>query len=199
MISNNDACPHLNGSNNNIEKEHEKLVDCPTQLTLVIWICQLCSTTNTTEKYERTQQGKRLVKKTRRSKDHPTTQQQHCQHFMGRLVDNYIVDHGPVTSNLHKSTPQRWWALHCFAWGAPLFWDHDFCLYSTTTTTTASTCLGSFLLSSARPQLDLSWTLKNLFLENSCKQQKWQQYLLEIPLCSASNIAKQNKTKQQQQ
>ena len=36
------------------------LVDCPTQLTLVTWICQLCSMTNTSEKYERTQQGNLL-------------------------------------------------------------------------------------------------------------------------------------------
>ena len=33
------------------------LVDCPTELTLVIWICQLCSMTNTSKKYERTFQG----------------------------------------------------------------------------------------------------------------------------------------------
>ena len=36
------------------------LVDCPTQLTLMTWICQLCSMTNTSEKYERTQQGNLL-------------------------------------------------------------------------------------------------------------------------------------------
>ena len=34
-----------------------KVVDCPTQLTLGTWIFQLCSMTNTSEKYERTQQG----------------------------------------------------------------------------------------------------------------------------------------------
>ena len=35
------------------------VVDCPTQLILVTWICQLnvCSTTNTSEKYDRTQRG----------------------------------------------------------------------------------------------------------------------------------------------
>ena len=32
------------------------IVDCPTQLTLVTWICQLCFMTNTSEKYDRTQQ-----------------------------------------------------------------------------------------------------------------------------------------------
>ena len=37
-----------------------ELVDCPTQLTLMTWICQLCSMTNTSEKYERTQQGNLL-------------------------------------------------------------------------------------------------------------------------------------------
>ena len=37
-----------------------QVVDCPTQLTLVTWICQLCFTTNTSEKYERTQQGNLL-------------------------------------------------------------------------------------------------------------------------------------------
>ena len=36
------------------------VVDCPTQLTLVTWICQLCSKTNTSEKYERTQTGNLL-------------------------------------------------------------------------------------------------------------------------------------------
>ena len=36
------------------------VVDCPIQLTHVTWICQLCSTTNTSEKYERTQQGNLL-------------------------------------------------------------------------------------------------------------------------------------------
>ena len=40
-----------------------KVVDCPIQLTLVTWICQLCSTTNTSEKYERTQQGNLLGQK----------------------------------------------------------------------------------------------------------------------------------------
>ena len=35
------------------------LVDCP---NLVTWICQLCSITNTSEKYERTQQGNLLLK-----------------------------------------------------------------------------------------------------------------------------------------
>ena len=39
-----------------------QVVDCPTQLTLVTWICQLCFTTNTSEKYERTQQGNLLGK-----------------------------------------------------------------------------------------------------------------------------------------
>ena len=34
------------------------VVDC--QLNLVTWICQLCSMTNTSEKYERTQQGNLL-------------------------------------------------------------------------------------------------------------------------------------------
>ena len=36
------------------------LVNCPTLLTLITWICQLCSMTNTSEKYERTQQGNLL-------------------------------------------------------------------------------------------------------------------------------------------
>ena len=36
------------------------MVDCPTQLNLVTWICQLCSMTDTSEKYERTQQGNLL-------------------------------------------------------------------------------------------------------------------------------------------
>ena len=36
------------------------VVDCPTQLTLMTWICQLRSMTNTSEKYERTQQGNLL-------------------------------------------------------------------------------------------------------------------------------------------
>ena len=35
------------------------LVDCPTQLTLVIWICSM---TNASEKYERTQQGNLLLR-----------------------------------------------------------------------------------------------------------------------------------------
>ena len=39
---------------------YSHIVDCPTQLTLLTWICQLCSTTNTSEKYERTQQGNLL-------------------------------------------------------------------------------------------------------------------------------------------
>ena len=38
------------------------VVDCPTQLTLVTWICQLSSMTNTSENYERTQQGNLLGK-----------------------------------------------------------------------------------------------------------------------------------------
>ena len=38
----------------------DSLVDCPTQLTLVTWICQLCSTKNNSEKYKRTQQGNLL-------------------------------------------------------------------------------------------------------------------------------------------
>ena len=37
-----------------------RLVDCPTQLTLMTWICQ-CSMTNTSEKYERAQQGNLLA------------------------------------------------------------------------------------------------------------------------------------------
>ena len=37
------------------------VVDCPSQLTLATWICQLCSMTNTGEKYERTQQGNLLA------------------------------------------------------------------------------------------------------------------------------------------
>ena len=37
----------------------EGVVDCPTQLTLMTWICH-CSMTNTSEKYERTQQGNLL-------------------------------------------------------------------------------------------------------------------------------------------
>ena len=37
------------------------LVDCRTQLILMTWICQLCSMTNTSEKYERTEQGNLLV------------------------------------------------------------------------------------------------------------------------------------------
>ena len=36
------------------------LVDCPNQLTLITWIFQLCSMTNTSVKYERTQQGNLL-------------------------------------------------------------------------------------------------------------------------------------------
>ena len=36
-------------------------VDCPTRLTLDVWICQVCSMTNTSDKYERTQQGNLLV------------------------------------------------------------------------------------------------------------------------------------------
>ena len=35
-------------------------IDCLTQLSFVTWICQLCSTTNTSKKYERTQQGNLL-------------------------------------------------------------------------------------------------------------------------------------------
>ena len=34
-----------------------ELVDCPTQLTLMTWIYQLYSMTNTSEKYERSQHG----------------------------------------------------------------------------------------------------------------------------------------------
>ena len=34
------------------------IVDCPTQLTLLTWICQLGSLTNTSEKYDRAKQGK---------------------------------------------------------------------------------------------------------------------------------------------
>ena len=37
------------------------LVDCPTQMAFVKRICQLCSMTNTSEKYERTQQGNLLA------------------------------------------------------------------------------------------------------------------------------------------
>ena len=37
------------------------VVDCPSQLTLVTWICQLCSMTNTSEKYGGTQQGNLLA------------------------------------------------------------------------------------------------------------------------------------------
>ena len=37
------------------------LVDCPTQMAFVKRICQLCSMTNTSEKYERTQQEKLLA------------------------------------------------------------------------------------------------------------------------------------------
>ena len=37
-----------------------RLVDCPTQLTLMTWICQVCFITNTSEKYERTRQGNLL-------------------------------------------------------------------------------------------------------------------------------------------
>ena len=37
------------------------VVDFSSQLTLVTWICQLCSMTNTSEKYERTQQGNLLA------------------------------------------------------------------------------------------------------------------------------------------
>ena len=37
------------------------VVDCPSQLTLVTWICQLCSMTNTSEEYERTQLGNLLA------------------------------------------------------------------------------------------------------------------------------------------
>ena len=37
------------------------VVDFPSQLTLVKWICQLCSMTNTSEKYVRTQQGNLLA------------------------------------------------------------------------------------------------------------------------------------------
>ena len=36
------------------------MIDCPTQLTLVTWICHLCFKKNTSEKYERTQQGNLL-------------------------------------------------------------------------------------------------------------------------------------------
>ena len=42
------------------EELDDTLVDCPSQLTLMTWICQLCSMTNTSEKYERTQQGNLL-------------------------------------------------------------------------------------------------------------------------------------------
>ena len=38
-----------------------RLVDCPTQLTLITWICQLYYMTNTSEKYEGPQQGNLLV------------------------------------------------------------------------------------------------------------------------------------------
>ena len=37
------------------------LVDCPTQLTVVIRIGQFCTMTNTSEEYERTQQGNLLL------------------------------------------------------------------------------------------------------------------------------------------
>ena len=35
-------------------------IDCLTQLSFVTWICQLCSTTNTSKKYERTRLGNLL-------------------------------------------------------------------------------------------------------------------------------------------
>ena len=43
----------------NLKRASEDLVDCRTQLTLMTWICQ-CSMTNTSQKYERTQQGNLL-------------------------------------------------------------------------------------------------------------------------------------------
>ena len=48
------------GLNEDFVGEGGRLVDCPTQLTLMTWICQLCFITNTSEKYERTQQGNLL-------------------------------------------------------------------------------------------------------------------------------------------
>ena len=48
----------VSDTNNNTDTETRCLVY--TQLTLMTWICQLCSMTNTSEKYERTQQGNLL-------------------------------------------------------------------------------------------------------------------------------------------
>ena len=45
-----------------ISRLAKKLIDCPTQVTLITWICQLCSMTNTSEKYERTQQRNLLLR-----------------------------------------------------------------------------------------------------------------------------------------
>ena len=43
----------------------ERPVDCPTRLTVVIWICQtrMTNMTNTSEKYERKQQGNLLLER----------------------------------------------------------------------------------------------------------------------------------------
>ena len=43
-----------------VHKVTTELVEYPTQLTLMTWICQLCSMTITSEKYERTKQGNLL-------------------------------------------------------------------------------------------------------------------------------------------
>ena len=51
----------------NLKRASEDLVDCRTQLTLMTWICQ-CSMTNTSEKYERTQQRNLLMKTPRNNK-----------------------------------------------------------------------------------------------------------------------------------
>ena len=48
------------GLNEDFVGKGGRLVDCPTQLTLMTWICQLCFITNTSEKYEMTQQGNLL-------------------------------------------------------------------------------------------------------------------------------------------
>ena len=48
-----------------LQEKHDNadadVVDCPTRLTFDILICQVCSMTNTGEKYERTQPGNMLV------------------------------------------------------------------------------------------------------------------------------------------
>ena len=81
IVAREDACAHLKCSNNNIEREREKLVNCPHNWLLLFGFINR----------DPWQIPVRNMKERSRESCWQTTQQQHCQHFMGRLVDNYIL------------------------------------------------------------------------------------------------------------